>query len=287
MKNWWERRPQRSKVLIVLAVAAWLYALCFVLGLILALPASEGKPLKLGQEVPVFGELLSFLILLPVFLITTVLGFLEKRISTVALLFFYAVLIYWLISKTLGYPPAISEILADFAYLFSVAQTNIHSNEGFLLFVLLIVSLQPALTLSLTILPRKYDFCVLILFGIILPVFLVTLYIFLIPNSHSECHSPVTPLMLSAGYGTAEEVKSQFAKGIDINAKNIYGTNALMYAALSGKSENIKLLLAAGARVNDQDDEGSTALSLALQQGHQEVVALLLAAGAKDLPLKP
>lgn len=125
------------------------------------------------------------------------------------------------------------------------------------------------------------------MFGIILPVFLVTLYIFLIPSSHSESQSeyqsPVTPLMLAAGDDTAEVVKSQLAKGVDINAKNIYGTNALMYAALAGKSENIKLLLAAGARVDDQDDEGNTALSLARQQGHHEVVGLLIAAGANEI----
>lgn len=103
------------------------------------------------------------------------------------------------------------------------------------------------------------------------------------PYTRSQAQYPVTPLMLAAGYGTAEEVQSQFAKGIDINAKNIYGTNALMYAALAGKSENIKLLLAAGARVDDQDDKGNTALSLARQQGHHEVIGLLIAAGANEI----
>jgi ankyrin repeat protein len=105
--------------------------------------------------------------------------------------------------------------------------------------------------------------------------------------SARQTQSFVTPLMLAAGDGTPEEVRSLIAKGIDINAKNIYGTNALMYAALAGKSENIKLLLAAGARFDDQDNEGNTALSLARQQGDQEVVALLIAAGAKDMPGKP
>lgn len=102
------------------------------------------------------------------------------------------------------------------------------------------------------------------------------------PAARSEADYPVTPLMLAAGDGTPEEVKSEIAKGADIHAKNIYGTNALMYAALAGKPENIKVLLAAGASVNDQDDKGNTALSLARQQGHDEVVNLLVSAGAKE-----
>lgn len=102
------------------------------------------------------------------------------------------------------------------------------------------------------------------------------------PAARSEADYPVTPLMLAAGDGTPKEVKSQLARGIDIHAKNVYGTNALMYAALAGKSENIKVLLAAGARVNDQDDKGNTALSLARQQGHDEVVNRLVSAGAKE-----
>lgn len=100
-------------------------------------------------------------------------------------------------------------------------------------------------------------------------------------------NSPITPLMLAAGNDTPHEIKLQIAKGIDIHAKNIYGTDALMYAVLAGKSENIKFLLAAGANVNSQDDAGNTALSLARQQGRKEVIDLLVAAGAKEKSSPP
>jgi len=104
-------------------------------------------------------------------------------------------------------------------------------------------------------------------------------------SSRASTSYPVTALMLAAGDGTPEDVKSQLARGIDdINAKNVNGATALMYAALAGRSDNVKVLLEAGARIDDQDDKGNTALSFARQQGHQEVAQLLIAAGAKPLP---
>jgi uncharacterized protein len=64
-------------------------------------------------------------------------------------------------------------------------------------------------------------------------------------------------------------------------AKDEYGSTALIFASLHGHREGVELLLAKGAQVNARDWNGSTPLMGASEKGHQEVRKLLIEAGAR------
>jgi ankyrin repeat protein len=69
--------------------------------------------------------------------------------------------------------------------------------------------------------------------------------------------------------------------GIDVNAKNEWGSTALMAAAYYGKADIANLLLQRGAKINDKDNFGSTSLQHACWRLNIEVVRLLLENGAE------
>ena len=80
-------------------------------------------------------------------------------------------------------------------------------------------------------------------------------------------------------------VAKALGEGANPNARDKYGTTALMRATKVGNVGSVAALLQAGADVNAQDEWGRTALMGALMdntgwQGNADVVRLLLASGA-------
>lgn len=63
--------------------------------------------------------------------------------------------------------------------------------------------------------------------------------------------------------------------GVEINARDGMGWNALDKAALDNLVEATKFLLSKGAEANHVDGRGMTALQVAKERGYDEVVALL------------
>ena len=96
-----------------------------------------------------------------------------------------------------------------------------------------------------------------------------------------------TPLMIAAGYSTADVCKALIEAGADVNAKTdnerLLGVTALMQAAISGKANVCKVLIEAGADVNAKADicdfEGASALMCAAYCS-ADVCKILIEAGA-------
>ncbi|MBN1699797.1 MAG: ankyrin repeat domain-containing protein [Spirochaetales bacterium] len=76
----------------------------------------------------------------------------------------------------------------------------------------------------------------------------------------------------STAVGNAEFL---LEKGIDINARDQMGWNALDKAALDNLVEATKFLLSKGAEANAVDGRGLTALEVAKERKYDEIVALL------------
>lgn len=64
-------------------------------------------------------------------------------------------------------------------------------------------------------------------------------------------------------------------KGVDINARDGMGWNALDKAALDNLVEATRFLLSKGAEANHVDGRGMTALEVAKERGYDEIVSLL------------
>jgi ankyrin repeat protein len=77
-------------------------------------------------------------------------------------------------------------------------------------------------------------------------------------------------------------VRYLIAKGIDVDAKDIFFWTPLHYAARSGSVEAVRCLIEAGAKLDVATDEGVTPLHLSLLEGPRnlKVSELLLEAGA-------
>lgn len=82
------------------------------------------------------------------------------------------------------------------------------------------------------------------------------------------------PLDRFAEYSNFEAVRLLLEAGVEVDARGLDGSTALMSAAEAGSAECVALLLDAGADPA-LTSEGATAGSLAGQQGHQAVAALL------------
>lgn len=85
---------------------------------------------------------------------------------------------------------------------------------------------------------------------------------------------------IAASKGFKEPEALQVDACVNINAKNSYGTTALMQAAIEGQWEVIALLIEKGADINAKDKYGNSAFLLAAESGHKKAVVLLIEKGA-------
>ena len=99
---------------------------------------------------------------------------------------------------------------------------------------------------------------------------------------HIKAEEGTTPLMGAASMGSLSLVRLLLSKGVDVDARDDYGT-ALIYALNHylelENLEVIEALLAAGANPNLGDYSGETVLHTAVCQGSLNAIAALLAAG--------
>jgi hypothetical protein len=84
-----------------------------------------------------------------------------------------------------------------------------------------------------------------------------------------------------ADSGDVSELAAIMSHGIDVNARNEYGTTALMRAACQGHEAVVCSLLEHGADPNIARNDKFTALALAAFFGHTETVRILIEHGAK------
>jgi ankyrin repeat protein len=89
----------------------------------------------------------------------------------------------------------------------------------------------------------------------------------------------VTPLMQAAAVGSLEAMTTLIDHGADVNARNEFGSTALMWCATD--LAKVRLLLQHGADVNAATEHGRTALWIAAaSDGSAAIVHALIAAGA-------
>jgi ankyrin repeat protein len=90
----------------------------------------------------------------------------------------------------------------------------------------------------------------------------------------------ITALMYAAEIGSVEAMRLLIDRGADVNARNAFGSTALMWSV--SDQAKVRLLLDHGADVNTAAKSGRTALIVAgFTNPCAEVVRLLLAKGAK------
>jgi rhodanese-related sulfurtransferase len=94
-----------------------------------------------------------------------------------------------------------------------------------------------------------------------------------------------TPLMCACRLGELAMVKELVQLGVDINALNSDGNNALWFACFNDNIEIIDYLVQNGIDINHQNDNGATCLMYAASASKHQVVERLLVAGA-DTSLK-
>src|SRR5262245_25539649 len=98
-------------------------------------------------------------------------------------------------------------------------------------------------------------------------------------SAKAEGPDGITPLMVAAETGSLDAMKMLIDRGADVNARNTYGSTALMWSVTDLKK--FRLLLDHGADVNVAARRGRTALIIAsFANPSAEVVRMLLAKGA-------
>jgi len=98
-------------------------------------------------------------------------------------------------------------------------------------------------------------------------------------SANAEGPDGITPLMVAAETGSLDAMKMLVDRHADVNAKNMYGSTALMWSVTDPKK--VRLLLDHGADVNVAARSGRTALIVAsFANPSAEVVRMLLAKGA-------
>ena len=89
-----------------------------------------------------------------------------------------------------------------------------------------------------------------------------------------------TPLMRAAKLGRLDIVDELLALGVDLNALNADGCNALWLACYNGSHEIIEILIAAGIDIDLQNGNGASALMYVSSNSKPDLVKLLLEKGA-------
>jgi len=89
-----------------------------------------------------------------------------------------------------------------------------------------------------------------------------------------------TPLMRAAKLGRRDIVDELLAHGVDLEALNADGCNALWLACYNGDHELIERLIAAGIAIDNQNGNGATCLMYVASNSKPDLVKLLLAKGA-------
>ena len=98
-------------------------------------------------------------------------------------------------------------------------------------------------------------------------------------SANSKDERGLTPLMYAATAGSADAMKLLIDKGADVNARNAFGSTAMMWSVTDLKK--VRLLVDHGADVNIASKAGHTALLLAaMSDNSAEIVRLLIAKGA-------
>jgi ankyrin repeat protein len=89
-----------------------------------------------------------------------------------------------------------------------------------------------------------------------------------------------TPLMRAAKLGRLDIVDELLALGVDLDALNADGCNALWLACYNGNHEVIERLIAAGIGIDQQNGNGATCLMYVSSNSKPDLVKLLLEKGA-------
>ncbi len=98
-------------------------------------------------------------------------------------------------------------------------------------------------------------------------------------SANTEGPDGITPLMAAAETGSLDAMKMLIERRADVNARNTYGSTALMWSVADAKK--VRLLLDHGADVNVVAQSGRTALIAAsFTNPSAEVVRMLLGKGA-------
>jgi uncharacterized protein len=89
----------------------------------------------------------------------------------------------------------------------------------------------------------------------------------------------------TARLGSREELQGLINQGVNINAQDSVGRNALMYSCVNfldccGCSDNVNLLIDNGANLNIQDYLGNSALYFAVQESKFDIARCLIEVGA-------
>ena len=89
-----------------------------------------------------------------------------------------------------------------------------------------------------------------------------------------------TPLMRAAKLGRLDIVEELLALGVDLDALNADGCNALWLACYNGSHALIERLIAAGIDIDRQNGNGATCLMYVSSNSKPDLVKLLLEKGA-------
>jgi len=96
----------------------------------------------------------------------------------------------------------------------------------------------------------------------------------------SQADGRFTPLMRAAKLGRLDIVDELIALGVDLQALNADGCNALWLACYNGSHEVIERLVAAGIDIDVQNGNGASCLMYVSSNSKPDLVRLLLEMGA-------
>lgn len=94
------------------------------------------------------------------------------------------------------------------------------------------------------------------------------------PAKHED-----TPIILASRRGEEAVVSELLAADVDINHRNMDGTNALWAAVVADSFRIADKLIGAGVEIDNQNDNGATALMYAASNNKPEWVQYLLEKG--------